>query len=334
MSTRSVRSTYETMGTRFQVRRPAARASRLLGLLAALGLGLGWAGQALAQVPRLSLQRITATSAEMRAYLTYVDPQGGPLLGKKPGDFQLLVDSAEFGAATSAIYFEAAREPLYVVAVVQTSAHMQPLLPAIAKGIGALGDAVAALPGSKLAIISYGKAVTKASGLGEVAAARSVLGKLSADADDEPAHAIEAVQEAVELLRAEPTTARKLVVLVSDGKDPSADLKPWRNAGSAALQAGVVISAVGPGAPGEWRAPRELSRRSMGIERPSQSGAELAAQLTALIEEIRKQYVVTWSRPPVTADKKEHTFQVVTTGGDKPIYSSIHNTNLDRLTPR
>ncbi len=302
----------------------------LLGLLAALVVLLGAPVLSFAQNSKLHMERLGFDKLpDLRVYLTYVEGDGTPITGKTAADFKLLLDSAEQGAATKLVTFDQSQEPIYIIGVAQLSPAMEPVIDEIKKGLRQLADSLGPLKGSKLGILGYSSDVKRlVDPPMNGSEAEGPIGKLAVDPEGTEVHMLDALRTAIDLLNAQPK-GRKLIVLFSDGIDVNNEKKAFTEIGRRAQQSGVVIDTIGyaPFEPGKLRNLQELSKNSYGTDRGCKAPTEIGPRFSALLDEIQKQYVVTFALP-IQGDDKEHGFQVLHEAGGKPVYSQTVNDKL------
>lgn len=301
---------------------------RLLGVLLTVLFGL-WSATAHAQARKIHIERFGFDRLpDLRVYLTFVEADGTPITGKTKSDFKLLLDSADQGAASSATTFDqlTVKEPVYVVAVVQVSPAMEDVLVEVKKGLRELAQGLGKLPGSKISLLGYGTDTKRIAEHSTPSEFEGAINKLAVDPETTDTHLLDALRIAIDLLGSQPPDRRKLVVLFSDGIDATNEKKAFVEVGRKAEQAGVVIDTIGyaPFEPGKMRMMIELSKNSYGTERACKAQGEITARFGALVDELQKQYVLTFPLS-IQGDNKEHGFQVTYEAGNKPEFSNTVN---------
>jgi|GEM_PF-2799301 len=294
---------------------------------------LASSGSALA-ADKLKAERFTwEKSPQMRHYLSYIDGDGKVITGRSKEDFKLSLDAMEQpDRAIESTTFDTTNEPIHVVAVVQVSGAMQEVLEEIKRGVRSLADGVDPKTKPKMGVVAFSTEVKAVSEMANPADAESAAGTLSVEEGVE-IHMLDAVRKAIDMLAAVPksdpkTTEkcpdRKLIVLFSDGIDANMERKAFAAIGKRAQEACVVIDTIGfaPYEPGKLKNLSELSKQSNGTERQAKSATDVSAQFLSIVDEIRKQYVVTYLIP-LKEDKKEHSFQVIVEAGGKSAYSNV-----------
>jgi FHA domain-containing protein len=192
-----------------------------------------------------------------------------------------------------------------IVVVIQATVEYADALPAIVatldqEVLGAIGER------TQVAIFSYGDAAGNGK-LGTVKAARNRLAQIAPDASPTDPALLDTVDRALTLLRrakapVEGAPLRKMIVLISDGRDRSGDRDRVTRLGQRADKEGVRIHSFAY-APSKIRRPLlllgELSKRSLGTFRFLFSGAaeSWTPAFHQLRDEITKQYVLTYFVP-------------------------------------
>jgi hypothetical protein len=296
---------------------------------------------------KLHLERIDFTGAPyLRMYLTYVDGDGRVISGKTSADFKLIVDSAEAGSATVSKTWEehtaapadpaadpkkkAPTETMDLIIVAQNSGAMGEVIEEIKRGVRLLAGAVGEK--SKVGITVFSADAKPLAPLGAPAEAEGAANTIVPDTEGVEIHMLDAVRSAVEVLKGQPKDHRKMVVLFSDGIDVNMDRKTFVSIGKTASDAGVVIDTIGfaPFEPGRLRNLSELSKQSNGTERSCKNAGEISTQFGNIIDEIKKQYVVTFGTNVKGGDNKGHVWQAIIDSGGKSAYSN----NIEAPMPK
>jgi hypothetical protein len=310
-------------------------------LAAAFGALLGLCGilaapPALAQsAGKLRLERFGFEKLpDLKVYMTFVEEDGTVIAGRQAADFKLLLDAADQGPANNVTTFEQTKEPIYVVAVVQASSAIEERpLTEVKNGLRRIAEVVGNSNG-RMGVLSYAGSTVRLIESGTSTEVESAINKIAIDGESSETHMLDAVRTAIDLLKAQEKGRRKLIVLFSDGIDINNDKKLFVDIGNRAQQAGIVIDTVGFVAfdPSKLRNLAEMSKRCYGVDRVAKAPAEISARFDAIVEEILKQYVVTF---PLTiqGDDKEHTFQVTHEAGGRPVYSNAYNEKLPSAAP-
>lgn len=301
----------------------------LLGTVAAPSL-------AQAQNAKLRLERFDFTKLpDIRLYLTFVEEDGTVIAGRQASDFKLLLDAADQGAASAAVTFEGNKEPIYTVAVVQASGVVsERALTEVKNGLRRISEVVGNTNG-RMGVLSYAGGTQRLLESGTGTEADGAINKIAIDGEAAETHMIDAVRTAIDLLKAQEKGRRKLIILFSDGIDVNNDKKLFVELGNRAQQANIVVDTIGYNEidPSKLRNLNEIAKRCYGIDRYAKAPSEIGPRLDAIVDEIQKQYVLTF---PLTiqGDDKEHTFQVTHEAGGRPVYSNAVNEKLPSKAPQ
>jgi FHA domain len=221
---------------------------------------------------------------------------------------KVLVGGAKLDAPYAFGSYGATTGDRAIVFVIQATVEYADVLPAITSTLdqevlGALGDR------TQVAVLQYGDA-TGGGKLGTVKAARNKLAQISPDASPADPALLDTVDRALGLLRrakapVEGAPLRKMIVLISDGRDRSGDRDRVTSLGRRADKEGVRIHSFAY-APSKIRRPLlllgELSKKSFGTFRFLFGGAaeSWSPAFRQLRDEIAKQYVLTYFVPADT----------------------------------
>jgi hypothetical protein len=256
-----------------------------------------------AVIDRADLEPAAVGGYRLRVYVSALDLDG-KRLELEPNVFKLYTGKSEVRAPYAIGSFAATQTDLAMVLVIQATAEYADLMRVIAESAstGLLDE----LPErTQVGIVTYGETVG-AGKLGTLRAARTKIGQLQAEgAVTEPA-LLDALDRALRLLKIARTDPpgrplRKLVVVISDGRDRSNDRERVTALGKRAGAAGVRIHAFAH-APNDVRRPLlllgELSKRSSGTFRWLRKDATTVpswqARFQQLTAEIKQQYVLTY----------------------------------------
>lgn len=321
----------DSMKSGLRARLCARARAAVLGVLAALCVLAGTAGTAAAQNSKLRLERFGFDKLpDVRVYLTFTEDDGTVIAGRAATDFKLLLDGAEQGAGTNLVTFDQVKEPIYVIGVVQVSSVVsERALSEIKQGMRRINEVVASTAGGRMGLLAYASQTNRLIESGVSSEVDAAIGKLHVEGEDSETHMIDSVRTAIDLLKAQEKGRRKLIVLVSDGIDVNNDKKLFTDIGNRAQQAGIVIDSVGYAEfdPSKLKNLTEMTKRCYGVDRVAKVPTEIGPRLDAIVDEIQKQYVVTF--PTIIAgDDKDHTFQVTHEAGGKPVYSGTVNEKL------
>jgi hypothetical protein len=159
-------------------------------------------------------------------------------------------------------------------------------------------------PKWRVLVIEYGGDVIPHPPFRNAASAVATVDELSTDEESGDLRLVDAVNAALTQLNpkraadAEPEAPRrKLIVVVSDGLNISMDRRVFKKLGDNARAAHVPIHSIAF-SPTDDRGPLlnlgEISKRSNGTFRWAKTGEDLRAQIETLVEELNKQYVLTF----------------------------------------
>jgi len=291
---------------------------------------------ALAQNAKLRLERFDFMKLpDLRLYLTFVEEDGTVIAGRQASDFKLLLDAADQGAASAVTTFEGNKEPIFVIAVVQASGVVsERALTEVKNGLRRISEVVGNTNG-RMGVLSYAGGTSRLLESGTATEADTAINKIAIDGEAAETHMIDAVRTAIDLLKAQEKGRRKLIILFSDGIDVNNDKKLFVDLGNRAQQASIVVDTVGYNEidPSKLRNLNEIAKRCYGIDRYAKAPSEIGPRLDAIVDEIQKQYVLTF---PLTiqGDDKEHTFQVTHEAGGRPVYSNAVNEKLPSKVPQ
>jgi len=291
---------------------------------------------------KLRLERTNwGNSPYVRYYLSFVDTDGRAITGKTANDFKLSIDSMEQGVARASTTFDQTDEAINVVVVAQNNSAMQEVMEQLKSGIRALSDGIDAKKKSKIGLVTFASEPKKAAELGAPSDVEGAAGTIAVDEGVE-VHMLDAVRAAIDMLskgagetypqNKAPKTTRKLIVLFSDGIDVNMERRAFAAIGKRALENGVVIDTIGyaPFEAGKLKNLSELAKQSNGTDRQARNGADLTQQFIAIVDEIKKQYVVDFYVPlkPEKPTPKEHGFQVVFDSAGKQLFSNTLNERI------
>ena len=286
---------------------------------------------ALAQNAKLRLERFGFDKLpDIKLYMTFVEEDGTIIAGKAATDFKLDLDAADQGPGNNLTTFDGAKEPIFVVGVAQISGVVnERALAEVKAGLRKINDVVSNTPGGRMGILGYAGETKRLIESGTASEVDAALGKMAIDSEASETHMIDAVRTAIDLLKAQDKGRRKLIVLFSDGIDVNNDKKGFVDIGNRAQQAGIVIDTIGYNEfdPPKLRNLQEMAKRCYGIDRIAKTPTELGPRFDAVVDEIQKQYVITFPLS-IIGDDKEHTFQVKHEAGGKPVYSNTVNEKL------
>ncbi len=239
----------------------------------------------------------------------------GAFLPVEPEDFAVTAGSTKL-ADPFIGYYGATSGDLALAIVVQTTSQYEPALPQILEGLetqllgglGGIGER------GQFAVIGYGESVTPGK-LVDVKTAVNAVKGLSSDSSASDPVLLDAVEHAMKLLKkakSEPAgrPVRKIVLVIGDGRDLSADRERVTRLGERAAKEGVRIHTIGF-APDDIRRPLlalgELSKRSGGAFRWVRLATGWTTNFAQVRDQIMKQYVLTYLVGAGELDNKKVT---------------------------
>jgi hypothetical protein len=293
---------------------------RLSAVLCALA-SLGATAQA---TNKLHLERIDfKTTPTIKIYGTLLDGDGRVITGKQKDDVKLVLDAAEQGAASGLQTFADTKQAMFLVVVAQVNPAAKDIIEDEKRGISTLADALP--PQSKMALIGYaGSDPKRLAEMGAPGDAQSAARTMTIDEEKVDPRMLGAVRTALDLLDAQPKGERKLLVIFSDGIDIDNDAHAFAAIGDRAAQGGVVIDTIGYNSFNDIARLRNvatLAKKSQGNDRQLKNAGDISGAFNNIADEIRGQYVATFDIPLAGGDPKEHTFQLIVSGGGTDSYS-------------
>ncbi len=273
-----------------------------------------------AVIDRADLEPAAVGGYRLRVYVSALDLDG-QVLDLEPGSFKLYTGRSELRAPYAVGSFAAAQTELAMVLVIQTTSEYADVLRVITESADT--GLLDGLPErAQVGIVTYGETVGAAK-LGTLKAARGKLGQLSSEGAVAEPVLLDALDRALRLLKGAKTEPpgrplRKLIVVVSDGRDRSNDRDRVTALGKRAGAAGVRIHTFAH-APNDVRRPLlllgELSKRSFGtfrwLRKDATSVGSWQPRFQQLAAEINQQYVLTYF---VDEDLSGRELKLTTTG--------------------
>lgn len=206
-----------------------------------LGLSVAVVGSAptQSQGPPQSRQQIRVTTNEVIAPITVTNASGEFVLDLAQKDFQVFDD----GAAQEIDHWDLGGDPLAVVLLIDTSTRLHAFAPLI-KGMGSIfTETVMALDG-EAAVITYDSTVdVRQSFTQDHDAVQKAIAETQFEAPEMKLY--DAMAASVSLLKAEPTTRRRILLILGESQDSGSSA----NLGQIVREAGnanIAIYAVGP----------------------------------------------------------------------------------------
>jgi hypothetical protein len=171
----------------------------------------------------------------------------------------------------------------------------------------ALDDLLTKLPpNAQVAVIGYGNGLAF-SKLGPIKTAQAKLAKLTVDEESGSPQLLAAIAKAIGALKnvqtdPENQPVRKLVIVVSDGRDKTENPQDITKAGLAAAKAGIELDCVAYQGGSPSKGPifnlGELAKQSHGALRYAEQASSIAARIQNVTSEINDEYVLTWLVEP------------------------------------
>jgi FHA domain/von Willebrand factor type A domain len=271
-----------------------------------------------AVIDRAELEPASITGLRLRVYLSALAIGGQMLDLTDPKSIKLYVGGSEKKFPYALGTYAATGSPIDMVVLVQITSDFTDALPMIADSmdrdlLAHLSDRV------KVGIATFGDAAT----VPKLAPAKQLRGKVSLASDGstgDPSLS-DAIDRALIVLKKTDPDARKMIVVIGDGRDSAADHDRVTRTGERAAKDGVRIHTIAY-SPADLRRPLlvlgELAKRSLGTLRWPGQGRKPTIDswteaFTQLAGEIDKQYVLTFFAPAdeELAGKKLH---IVTVG--------------------
>ncbi len=304
----------------------------LVAVLVALLALLAPAGAARAQSKTVTLDAVTLEPSRLtgfsrlRAYVSAMTLEGDSL-DFAPGNLRLLVGGSALRAPYGVGHFGLSDAELSVVIIIESAFEYTQTLPIIQEVLAE--ELLAKLPErSRVAIVGYGESV-QSGRLDTLKKARSKLSALAGDLGPSEPALLESVEHGLALFRRVKTVppgrpTRKVIVLISDGRDRLADRDRVTSVGQRANRDGVRILSLAY-SPTNSRRPLlnlgELSKQSRGTFRWLRTGEKQSwqVQMQRVREQIDEQIVLTYFLDEEETDRaagKRATASLAQTGGE------------------
>ncbi len=259
-------------------------------------------------IDRVEHEPASITGSRLAIFVSALTLQGQQLDLTEPNTIKTIVGASELKAPFAIGNFAATKEQIAMVVVVQATLEYQEALPIILEQLDA--SLLAHLDDKTLfAILPYGETV----GTGKLAPLKTARAKVAGVTQDgtagDPA-LVETVERALLLLKKAKTNPegrplRKMILLIGDGRDRAGDRDRVTRLGLRAAKENVRIHSFAY-SPSDQRRPLllmgELSRKSLGTFRWMQilsaKADSWAQKFTQMLDEIQKQYVLTYFVAP------------------------------------
>jgi hypothetical protein len=259
-----------------------------------------------AVIDRVDLEPAAVGGLRLRIGLSALTLQGQviPLVGER--SIQATISGSKLDAPFAIGRYDATDPYTAIVIAIQANLAFTDVLPNV---LVALEDAVLAKLNDRpdrtlLAILAYGESTATEKKLISLKATRGKLAQVSSDGSSGEPALVDTLEGALRLLKRAKTSPegaplRKMIVVISDGRDRSGDRDRVTALGERAGRDGVRIHTFGY-APSKVLRPLltlgELSKRSLGTFRWVRTGGteSWAPAFQQLHDEIARQYVVTY----------------------------------------
>lgn len=257
------RSLHSSLPGTLAVRLVARVLSTLVVLCTLLAPSVGEAQNAKLRLERFGFDKLP----DLKVYITYVEEDGTVIAGRQASDFKLQVDSIDQGAGRVITSFDQAKEPIFVVGVVQVGGAVdERVMSEVKGGLRRVNDAVGNTPGGRMGILSYADKTNRIIEFGTSTEVDAGIGKIALETEASESHMLDALRTAIDLLKQQEKGRRKLIILVSDGIDVNNEKKNFTEIGNRAQLGGIVIDTVGYNAfdASKLRNLQEMTKRCYG----------------------------------------------------------------------
>jgi hypothetical protein len=274
-----------------------------------------------AVLDRADLEPASIGGYRLRVYVSALTLEGQLLDLTEPRSIKLLTGRSELRAPYALGSFAASQTDLVMVFVIQATSEYADVMRVITESADT--GLLAALPEqTQVGLVTYGETVGAAK-LGTLKAARGKLTQLSSEGAVAEPVLLDALDRALRLLKGARTDPpgrplRKMIVVISDGRDRSNDRDRVIALGKRAGAAGVRIHAFAH-APNDVRRPLlllgELSKRSFGtfrwLRKEATTVPSWQPRFEQLRDEIKQQHVLTYF---IDEDLAGRELRLATTG--------------------
>lgn len=283
-------------------RRAAVALWTALAILTLLGARTSHAQSKSITLDYLTLEpsRLPGTT-KLRAYVSAMSIEGEQL-AIDPGNLKLEVSGSALRAPRGIGLFGLSDAELSVVIVIEATLEYSQIFPMLQEVIAE--ELLGKLPDrARVAVVGYGETV-QSGRLANLRTARTRLAALTADAAPSDPALLESVEHALSLFRRMKTDPpgrpmRKVIVLLSDGRDREGDRDRVTAVGQRAARDGARVLSLAY-SPTNTRRPLlnlgELSKQSRGTFRWLRTGERQSwqAQIRRVREQIEQQLVLTY----------------------------------------
>jgi hypothetical protein len=262
-----------------------------------------------AVVDRVELQPSPLGGNQLRVYLSALDIGGHVLLDSlELKNIKLYVGAGEKKVPKAIATYGGTSSDTSIVILVQASLDFADALAPISESLERDLLTPLSKDRTRAIVLAFGETATT----GKMGPAKSVLGKtgqiLTTDNSAGDPALLDAIDRALLLLRKEKTdpeggAIRKMIIVIGDGRDLSGDKDRVTRTGTRAAKDGIRIHTIAYSAQDVRRpmlALGELSKKSLGTFRwvRTSSGESWKAAFVQLLDEINKQYVLTYYIAP------------------------------------
>jgi hypothetical protein len=275
-----------------------------------------------AVIDRADLEPAAVGGYRLRVYVSAMSLDGKVLDLTEPKSIKMQASRSEIRAPYALGNFGASQTDLAIVFVLQASSEYADVFRVITEAADTA--VLEGLPESRtqVGIVTYGESVGPAK-LGSLKAGRAKLRQLAGEGPAAEPVLLDALDRALRLLKGAKTEPpgrplRKMIAIISDGRDRSDDRDRVTMLGKRAAAAGVRIHTFAH-APNDVRRPLlllgELSKRSFGtfrwLRKDATTLASWQSRFEQLAAEIKGQYVLTYF---IDDDLGGRELKLVTTG--------------------
>jgi len=274
-----------------------------------------------AVIDRVDLEPAKLGGYKLRIGLSALSIQGQLLDLTDPKAIKAMVGASKLDAPFALGRYAATDADTAIIIAIEANLAFTEALPNV---LTALDDAVISKLGDRtqLAILPYGESSATEKKLVSLKQGRGKLSSVTSDGSASEPAMLDTLEGALRLLKRAKTSPeglplRKMIVVISDGRDRSGDRDRVTRLGQRADKEGVRIHTFGY-APSKVLRPLltlgELSKRSLGTFRWVRSGGveSWAPAFQQLNDEIAKQYVLTYFVPDAELAGKK--LKIVTVG--------------------
>jgi len=255
-------------------------------------------------VDRVEHEPASIGGTRLQITMSALTLQGQQIDLTDPKTIKTYLGTSEVKAPYSLGSFINTNEALALVVIVQSTDDLKDVLPAIAETLDGTFLAAMDEKTTQVAILPFGESIGTGK-LGSVKAARAKAVALASDGTTGDPALLETIERGLLLLKRAKTEPegrplRKVIVVISNGREPHGDRERVTKLGVRAAKEGVRIHSFGYSEQDMPRRPLlnlgELSKRSLGTFRWLQrrEAGSWAPAFEQLRDEINRQYVLTY----------------------------------------